>query len=168
MKNSIHQLIEKYFNGETSLSEETFLRNYFNSGNVAEDLKQYEPLFQYFEAEQSASLTDSFDEKLFEKLESGAKVVQLRSKRFVYLRVAAAVVFLVASFFMFKNIETTTSTIPAESTAINWEKYEPETTEEAYEETRKALKLLAMKLNKGSKKAAKEVSKMEKINPAFK
>lgn len=163
MENSINQLIEKYFNGETSLSEEASLRSYFTSGNVANDLKQYEPLFQYFEAEQESVLTEDFDNKLFEKLETGAKIVPMRSKRFVYLRAAAAaVVFMVAGFFLFQNISNPgTSTTTAE---INWEKYEPETPEEAYEETKKALQLLAMKLNKGTKKAAKEVSKMEKIN----
>ena len=162
MENSINKLIEKYFNGETSLSEEASLRKYFNSGNVANDLKQYEPLFQYFEAEQESVLTEDFDNKLFEKLETGAKIVPMRSKRFVLLRVAAAIVFLIASFFLFQNIsEPEPSTKTAQ---IDWEQYEPETPEEAYEETKKALQLLAMKLNKGTKKAAKEVSKMEKIN----
>jgi hypothetical protein len=161
MENSINQLIEKYFNGETSLTEETSLKKYFNSGAVSEDLKQYEPLFQYFEEEKERVLTDDFDQKLFEKIGGAGKVIQMRSTRMVYLRVAAAVVFLIASFFLFQNIDGTI----AEPEPIVWEQYEPETTEEAYEETKKALRLLAMTLNKGTKKAANEVSKMEKINP---
>ena len=60
MKNSINILIEKYFNGETNATEETTLRQYFNSGDVAAELKQYEPLFQYFETEQTAQLSEDF------------------------------------------------------------------------------------------------------------
>ncbi|MCC8154765.1 MAG: hypothetical protein LIP01_11535 [Tannerellaceae bacterium] len=44
-------LIHKYFEGETSCEEEKRLREYFNSGHVAEHLKIYIPLFTYFEQE---------------------------------------------------------------------------------------------------------------------
>ncbi|TDE53666.1 hypothetical protein [Flavobacterium sp. GT3P67] len=41
-------LLEKYFQGETSIAEENELRNYFSSLNVAQHLEQYKPIFGYF------------------------------------------------------------------------------------------------------------------------
>jgi hypothetical protein len=61
-------LIEKYLNGETSLHEEAELKAYFNSGQVEDSLKEYQPLFQFFENEKQLELSADFDEKLFEKI----------------------------------------------------------------------------------------------------
>lgn len=44
----IEILVEKYFQGETSIAEEKELTNYFSSPNVAQHLEQYKPLFGYF------------------------------------------------------------------------------------------------------------------------
>lgn len=41
----IKLLIEKFFAGETSLSEERKLYIYFKRGNVSDSLKQYSPMF---------------------------------------------------------------------------------------------------------------------------
>ena len=46
--NKIEVLLEKYFEGETSIAEEVELKNYFSSPNVAPHLEQYQPLFWYF------------------------------------------------------------------------------------------------------------------------
>lgn len=61
-------LIEKYLNGETSLHEEAELKAYFNSGQVEDSLKEYQPLFQFFENEKQFELSADFDDKLFEKI----------------------------------------------------------------------------------------------------
>lgn len=44
----IDYLLEKYFQGETSIAEENELRNYFSSSNVAQHLEQYRSIFEYF------------------------------------------------------------------------------------------------------------------------
>jgi hypothetical protein len=44
----VENLVEKYFQGETSIAEENELRNYFSSSNVAQHLEQYKPIFGYF------------------------------------------------------------------------------------------------------------------------
>lgn len=46
--NKIEILLEKYFQGETSIAEENELRNYFSSIDVAQHLEQYKPMFGYF------------------------------------------------------------------------------------------------------------------------
>lgn len=47
-KEYIQSLLEKYFDGLTSLQEEQLLREYFQSDAVDADLKVYQPMFQYF------------------------------------------------------------------------------------------------------------------------
>ena len=46
--NKIEDILEKYFQGETSIAEEKELKDYFSSPNVAQHLEQYKPMFGYF------------------------------------------------------------------------------------------------------------------------
>lgn len=46
--NNIEQVLEKYFEGETSIAEEKTLREYFNSENVAPHLEPHKSLFTYY------------------------------------------------------------------------------------------------------------------------
>jgi len=46
-------LLEKYFEGDTSLWEEQELRDYFSSKTVDKELVAYAPLFQYFKTERA-------------------------------------------------------------------------------------------------------------------
>lgn len=47
----IDELLNRYFEGETSAEEELQLRAFFSSGNVPERLAVYMPMFAYFEEE---------------------------------------------------------------------------------------------------------------------
>lgn len=47
----IEELIERYFEGDTSAKEEKDLRSFFASGEVPEHLLAYLPLFAYFDEE---------------------------------------------------------------------------------------------------------------------
>lgn len=157
-------LLEKYFEGETSLAEEAQLRAYFNGGAVDDELRVYQPLFQHFTKEQEQSLPGDFDEKLFQKLEpAGAKVVQMRTWPRQLLRIAAIGALLItAMVFLWKPQNT-----QAQHASIDWSKYEITDEQQAYEETVKALRLVSSKLNKGTKKATHEVEKMEKVGKYF-
>ena len=44
----IEKLIDKYFEGETSIAEENELKTYFSSLDVAQHLQQYQTVFGYF------------------------------------------------------------------------------------------------------------------------
>jgi len=46
--NDIEMLLEKYCDGETSISEENELRKYFLATDVSPKLEQYKPMFDYF------------------------------------------------------------------------------------------------------------------------
>ena len=51
------QIIEKYFNGESTLAEEKELSEYFSSSVVADHLAQYRPLFAYYTQEKEELFT---------------------------------------------------------------------------------------------------------------
>lgn len=48
---NIEELVNKYFEGETTCEEERELRRYFTSEDVPEGLRAYRPIFAYFEEE---------------------------------------------------------------------------------------------------------------------
>jgi hypothetical protein len=156
----IKELIEKYFAAETTLEEEAQLRDYFNSVNVDADLQGYQPLFQTLEQESRKEVSTDFDRKLLERMQPGARVVRMRVWQRHLMRVAAVGILLAGAFLLLQP--------PApRQQAINWEKYETTDPDLAYEQTKEALRLLASKLNKGSKKTIEEVSKTEKVSKYF-
>ena len=49
----IEALLEKYWEGDTSIEEERLLKSYFASNEVDDSLRQFKPLFQVFREEQT-------------------------------------------------------------------------------------------------------------------
>ena len=82
---NIEKLVQKYLEAETSLQEESTLRDYFTSGNVAPHLEQYSILFSYFKASKDETYTKTI------KLEP-------RKKNFKWLSVAASVALLFSMY----------------------------------------------------------------------
>ena len=54
----INELLSRYWDCETSLSEEQQLRDYFNTDNVPTELKETAVLFRYFEESKKKSLQE--------------------------------------------------------------------------------------------------------------
>ena len=155
-------LLDKYFEGETSLEEENRLKAYFQKPGVNPEFQAFQPLFQFFEAEKEASLSDEFEQKLLRKIqEKPAPRIRLMSS--YLMRVAAAAAVILGIVVLFPKHPQSHSAV-----AINWEQYEPQTEEEALAEATAALELLASKLNGGAKKASKELNKIEKTSEIFK
>jgi len=164
----IKQLLDKYFNGNTSLLEEETLRQYFQQANVPAELKPYQPLFQYLKSAREDSLSDGFEEKILQSIRQDTTSVKIRSLQFYGLRIAAAVALLIGIYFLIPKQESLQAPDTATATMVKWEKYEPESTEEAFEKTQAALKILAKKLNGSADKAAKDIQRMEPIKKVFK
>ena len=55
--NRIKNLLELYFEGETSLEQEAVLQNYFTSDEVAPELESYKPVFAAFAQVQQDGFT---------------------------------------------------------------------------------------------------------------
>ena len=95
----IEQLLERYWQCETSLEEEAQLRAFFNGSDVPEHLLRYKDLFVYQQLQQEVGLGADFDARVLAEVETSvvkAKRLTLTA-RFVPLFKAAAVVAVVLS-----------------------------------------------------------------------
>ena len=119
----IELLLEKYFQGETSIAEEKELRLYFTSPGVAQHLEQYKPMFDYF----TNARSETFDQQ-----------IPLKSnKRYAgWLSIAASAVVLLGVAFAWNQNQ-------AEDLGTY------DNPEVAFRETQKALSLLSGNVNKG-------------------
>ena len=95
----IVQLLECYWQCETSLEEEDILRAFFSQSEIPAELKQYQPLFTYEQSEkQTDVLGEEFDEKMLSKIDE-AEPVKARTitmtHRLMPLFKAAAVVAII-------------------------------------------------------------------------
>lgn len=66
----INQLLERYWNCQTSLEEEGILRAFFSQKDVPAELRQYQPLFAYQQLEaKEKHLGADFDNRLLAMIE---------------------------------------------------------------------------------------------------
>jgi hypothetical protein len=126
----IERLLEKYFDGETSLSEEKELKAYFASGDVAQHLAGYGSLFGYFAAASE---------------QAGQQPLRIETpRRRAWLSLAAsAVILLGAGTYTFLHFNTAGTRVQREELGTY---KDPEV---AFRETQKALELLSAHVNKG-------------------
>ncbi len=157
---NINNLLEKYWEGESSLQEEETLKQYFNNGNVAPELEQYQSLFQFFKEEQDVMISDDFEKRLFQQIEQEQKVVPAKVRRLSWMTsirtIAAVGILLMGAVFVFQNIDQ-----PKPDDV--WAEYEIQDEEQAIEATKAALALLSGKMKKGSRKATKGFSEMKSV-----
>ena len=119
----IENLLEKYFEAETSIQEEAILQEYFAKDDVPEHLRQYKEMFNFFSNS---------------SLETSSRTIELKkeTKRTIsikWLSIAAMLVFFVGIYSVYQKSET-----------------EKEEARLAYMETQKALDLISQSLNKGT------------------
>ena len=88
----IEQLLERYWQGETTLQEETILKTFFSQPDIPEDLRKYSVLFTY-EAEKAEGLGEDFDARMLEMTGEApkAKTVTLTSRLMPLFKAAAIV-----------------------------------------------------------------------------
>lgn len=150
----LEQLLEKYWNCETSLEEEKQLREYFR-GSVPENLKDTADLFHYFEAQQKQAVEGTdFDSVVRKKIKQQKPEGKSVSMIFNFARIAAGLlVVITATYFVRQEVRKA---------------YPPEIVDTysdpklALEETKKAL----MMISKGFNKAQKEAEKIKAFNEA--
>ncbi len=167
----IAKLLDKYFAGETSLQEEKQLKDYFSYSDIHPDFEEYAPLFRFFNDAGGVQLSDNFDDKLMERLQSKnnlpksvktnkkeAKIFRLNLKNIS--RIAAAIVFVLAAFYFYEKPQVDNQQVAIEEQApIDWSKYEVKTEEEAYQVTLMALKKTSFGINVGAGTMAEEMNK---------
>ena len=134
--NRIKNLLEKYFEGKTSIPEEKQLQQYFSSKNVDPHLIQYVAIFKHF----ADAKKEQFNEDL-----SAASVIKVekmdKKSSFFWLSIAASFIILLGiGTYLFYASET----IPNNESLGTYD--DPKL---AFEATQKALALLSYKVNVG-------------------
>lgn len=149
----INILLEKYFEAETTLLEENELINYFSSGEVADELKIYVPMFLRSK-ELSETENPSLGEDLMNYILESEHKEKLRYRWMWHIAtgVAAAVilVMLAVNHYSNQNLWKDTYTDP----------------DQAYAEACKTLEFVAGKYNKGLEQL-KPIGKIEGATTPF-
>jgi hypothetical protein len=151
----LQQLLQQYWSGETTLEEEHLLKEYFQHGDVPDELSEVAAMFRYFEQTKKNALNDvTFDRTLIDKVSGKPKQGIMRNLVFNSMRIAAGVVVVVAAtWFIRKEIRQST---PQEVV----DTYDDPKL--AFEETKKAL----MMIGKSFGTAEKEAQKINLFNEA--
>lgn len=95
----IHQLLNKFWEGNTSLEEEHILKSFFSQSDIPNDLIEYKPFFVYTQQNKEQDILDSeFDNKMLalvgEDIKVKAKKITL-TKRIMPLFKAVAMLAIV-------------------------------------------------------------------------
>jgi len=151
-KLEIRNLLDKYWDGESSLEEETILRDYFSSGDVADEFESYQPLFSFFTEARSVAMKSDITNLPAERIKSTAKLRDMGWWR----SAAAAVLLALGLFFVNRQLST-----PAINTLVYQDTYEDP--EIAYQEFKKVMQFVSGKMNKGVNTAAKGINKIETL-----
>ncbi len=122
---NIEKLLEKYFEGQTTISEEKELKVYFTRETVPSHLESYKDMFQYFSEE--STITATKDLKLHTRKKS----------RYAWIGMAASIA-LIAGIFLTKTDQTNKKELGT---------YEDP--EIALQETKKILNMVSQYMNEG-------------------
>lgn len=111
----IEQLLERYWQCETSLEEEQILRSFFGQEEMPAHLLPYKNLFVYERAQQEVGLGEDFDEKVLSRIEKPvvkARKLTLRTRMMPLFKAAAVVAVILSlgtvaqhSFFAEDNLD---------------------------------------------------------------
>jgi len=129
--NKIEDLLEKYFQGETSIAEEKELKDYFSSPNVAQHLEQYKPMFGYFSQVKEQKSTQDIP-------------LKTKKRNVAWLSIAASVVVLLGVGTYFYVSEKNAALAVTQTELGTYD--DPE---KALAATQKALALLSSNVNVG-------------------
>ncbi|MFH1319538.1 MAG: hypothetical protein ABII90_02640 [Bacteroidota bacterium] len=156
---AIEHLLEKYYNGETSLEEEQQLRDYFNTHEVPDHLKHEQAQFKYYKTAIQEKITNAeFEGNVLQAIKQSPAKGKIRQiKHYIYYpaAIAASVALLVGIYFRVYDSSTINSPIAEMKNTYD----DPE---RAYFETKKALLMVSEKFNKG----IKNVNKISKFHQA--
>jgi len=151
----LEELLQKYWDCETSLEEEQQLQEYFRNENVPEQWKETALLFHYFESQKQKSVDVHFEGNVVTQLkEQPVKKGKMVNLLYNSMRIAAGVAVLLAAVFFVRQEIRKNNTVAMEDTFDDPQK--------ALEETKKAL----MMISKGFGRAEQQAKKINLLNEA--
>lgn len=132
----IERIVDKYFEGETTIEEERELQNYFSSTEVAPHLLQYVSIFKHFE--EARKEHSNLETPIFKNPKTQKRIGK---NNFYWVSIAASIVVVlgIGLFYMFGT----------ESSIKNNELGTYDDPKQAFEATQKALNLLSNNVNVG-------------------
>jgi hypothetical protein len=151
MKPTIDHLLEKYWDGMTTLDEEKQLKDYFNSDHVDDVHKSLSPLFAYYKHESEVT-TDFVPDLSFTNETSKPKVRYLVPK---IIGIAASLLLL---------FTVTYQQFDMDEKSYNNKYTEVENPDEALAIAIEALGFLGNKYNKGTTSVSKGLKNLEKTD----
>jgi len=157
----IEVLLEKYFEGNTTLQEESILKVFFWSTDVPDHLRSYQEMFGCFAEQRVEQLNNPvFEQNLSELLvDDQAKTLEISApshrNRFIYITGIAATILLMMGLFFTYNQDVFKSDNANHLNANQ---------ELAYAEASEALMIVSANLNAG----LKQVNRLQMVDKAMK
>ena len=148
-------ILEKYWNGETSVQEENVLKAYFKSGKVSDNHLAFADLFSFFDEQAQITFDDSRSKDDKKDSPKTGQIISIFYKKWVYAAAAASVL-IIASVFVIKNFNTET-TQPTYTSV-----HEIEDPEEALRVTKEALAMVSKKFRKSQESIKENMGALEK------
>lgn len=164
--NEIKKLIESFYAGETSLSEELLLFNYFSNENVAEELVEEKEMFlQLYEPDPvdvPKSLAHNLESLIDELAEKEPKKKSPAKRIVLWSSVAASIAIVVSAGIYMNNlsIQGDNSMLVNKQQGNNSQ----EVTDAEYMEAENAMRLLSYNFNKGMQQLDDMHENLEKTN----
>ncbi|WP_367389386.1 hypothetical protein [Lewinella sp. LCG006] len=157
--NTAKRLLERYFEGNSTLAEEAQLRSYFQQEDLPADMLTYRPLFQFFTAAGNQKVSEAFTERL-ETIghKTTASIVPFRKVVARWAAIAAMIALGLAAWMLVPDTKETTK-----QTAIDWSQFEPQNEEEALRITTAALQKTSSSLRRGMEVATNELQSVKKL-----
>ena len=140
--NEIEKILEKYYEGLTSLEEERQLREYFSGEGIPPHLKMHAEQFRFMaSAAREEIQTADFEERFFEKMNATPVLKISHRNRTIFLTssIAASILLLFGLFYTFS---TDFNKKPAATQPLS-------ANEISYQQTQEILMLVSVSFNKG-------------------
>lgn len=134
----IRQLLEKYYSGESTLSEDNLLREFFNREDIPADLKAEQAVFRFFsDNKEMPEPSADFEDRILTAIDETEGKSGKKRLYTILSGVAATLILMAASYFFFFNERPIKDTYS-----------DPEI---AYAETMKILYDVSARLNRGTR-----------------
>jgi len=162
--NNIEQLLDKYYNGETSLDEERKLQWYFQTQDIPERLQSEKKMFSYYYSRKKEASSPGLNDKLIDLIDQQDSLSgrSTRSRFFTWAGSAAAVIIILLAVWLSYEKPFSKEAYLFEDTYDN-----PEL---AYLEARKVLYMVSEKMNEGTRNLNnlnKISNGMDNLRPVF-
>lgn len=152
----IKLLLEKFYEGESTLEEEMVITEFFAKSEVPQELMAEAAQFGFYRAESEiVAPGDDFDKRLINSInnyEASSKIV--KSRNYIYYSSAAAVVLIAVTLFF---------TVFQQSSDLQNYYHNDSDPEAVYYETTKALQIIAESLDA----ATRDLDKLNMVEQGF-